>query len=90
VRSCESHGGTLSLKKKKKIERDYGSFEHLLRLVLDYLRICIVVALLHQSNKEGFIDLVDDYLVDVNKREILDSMASRVKPYTQTTYDIMC
>ena len=89
VRSSESHGRVLDSRKKRRIMGRYGSFENLLKLVLDYLRICLVAALLHGKTKEEFLDLIDCSSIDSKKRETLNSMASRVKPYAQTTYDIM-
>ena len=89
VRSSKTHGGILDQKEERRIIRRYGSCEQLLRLILDYLRICLVVALLHGKTKEEFIDLVDRAWVDVTNREALNQMGSRVKPYAQTDYDIM-
>ncbi len=89
VRSSESHGRILSSAKKRRIVKRYGSYEHLLKLVLGYLRICIAVALLYDKNKEEFLDLLDRSPHDATKRETLNSVVSRIKPYARTTYDIM-
>lgn len=89
VRSSKTHGGILNRKRGRRIIRRYGNCEQLLRLILDYLRICFIVALLHGKTKEEFIDLVDRSSFDAANREALNQIGSRVKPYAQTDYDIM-
>ncbi|MGI0014991.1 MAG: hypothetical protein ACREBU_16350, partial [Nitrososphaera sp.] len=62
ARSAFDHGDKLSSKKKQKIRQFYNAKgERILTLIiLDYVRICIITALLTNWNKEVIVKLIDD------------------------------
>lgn len=74
IRSIFTHGGHLDYKKKKKLEAKYKEIRNLLLSVLDYLRISIIVMMLVSKEKDEFIDLIDDSLIDRGKEELLTSL----------------
>ncbi|NJD77929.1 MAG: hypothetical protein FIB08_12685 [Candidatus Methanoperedens sp.] len=79
VRSTFLHGGQLDSTKKNKLESKYKGT--LLLSVLDYLRISIIVNILILKEKEEFIDLIDDSLLDGKKEELLNSIISGAKEF---------
>lgn len=79
IRSLFLHGGHLDYKKMRKLESKYKDVKTLLLSVLDYLRISIIVNILILKEKEEFIDLIDDSLVDRKKEELLNSVISGAK-----------
>lgn len=64
VRSIFVHGDHLSNKDQRKLINKYGDIHSFLLSLLDYLRISIVVMVCMGEEKEKFIDLIDDSLVD--------------------------
>jgi hypothetical protein len=83
IRSIFLHGGHLDYKKKRKLESKYKDVKTLLLSVLDYLRISIIVNILILKEKEEFIDLIDDSLVDRKKEELLNSVISGAKEFVR-------
>ncbi len=81
IRSIFMHGGHLDYKKKRKLESKYKDSKNLLLSVLDYLRISIIVNILILKEKDEFIDLIDDSLIDRKKEELLTSVISRAKEF---------
>lgn len=81
IRSIFMHGGHLDYKKKRKLESKYKDVKALLLSVLDYLRISIIINLIILKEKEEFIDLIDDSLVDREKEELLTSIISGAKEF---------
>jgi hypothetical protein len=81
IRSIFMHGGHLDYKKKRKLESKYKDVKALLLSVLNYLRISIIVNLVILKEKEEFIDLIDDSLVDRAKEELLTSIISGAKEF---------
>jgi len=79
IRSIFTHGGHLSYRQKKKLESKYKDAKNLLLSILDYLRIAIIVMMLIPKEKEEFIDLIDDSLIDRVKEDELTSVTSGVK-----------
>lgn len=76
IRSSFAHGGHLTYKAKKKLERKYGEVRKLLLALLDYLRISIIVTILCRMGKEEFVDLIDDALIDSVRHEHLKNKVS--------------
>jgi len=66
ARSAFAHGGHLSDKNMKKMEK-YGGANKVLLQVLDYLRIGIICLLTSGIKKDTFIDLVDKALISEEK-----------------------
>lgn len=83
IRSIFLHGGHLDYKKKMKLESKYKDVKTLLLSVLDYLRISIIVNMLILKEKEEFIDLIDDSLVDRKKEDLLNSVISGAKEFVR-------
>ena len=83
IRSIFLHGGHLDYRKKRKLESKYKDVKTLLLSVLDYLRISIIVNILILKEKEEFIDLIDDSLVDRKKDELLNSVISGAKEFVR-------
>jgi len=79
VRNLFAHGGQLSYKGKKKLESRYKDPKNLLLSVLDYLRILIIVMMLSKREKDEFIDLVDNSLIDRKHEEQLNGVISQAK-----------
>jgi len=64
VRSIFVHGDHLSDKDQRKLINKYGNIRSFLLSLLDYLRISIIIMVCMKEEKEKFIDLIDDSLVD--------------------------
>lgn len=64
VRSIFVHGDHLSDKDQRKLINKYGDIHSFLLSLLDYLRISIIAMVCMREEKEKFIDLIDDSLVD--------------------------
>lgn len=65
IRSIFSHGGHLSYKDKRKYEAKYGgAINNLLKLVQDYLRVSLIISMTIHSEKEEFIDIIDNAMID--------------------------
>lgn len=79
VRSLFVHGGYLSYKKKKKLEEKYKNVKNLLLSLLDYLRISIIVMIFSNKEKDEFIDLIDNSLIDSKQEEQLKRDISMAK-----------
>ena len=72
IRSIFSHGGNLSENDIRKFKARYeGNIQNLLVTILDYLRSSIIIALTIQSNKESFLDSIDDAMIsDLSKQQL--------------------
>ena len=81
IRSTFAHGGHLTYKETKKLEKRYGGVEKILQAVLDYLRISILVMILSHQDKEMFIDLIDDALVDRQKSTDLENRLTQLRDF---------
>jgi len=79
VRSLFVHGAHLSYKQKRKLNREYGDIRSFLLSLLDYLRISIIVMIFMKKEKEEFLDLIDDSLVDHDKDTQLANLLTSVK-----------
>ncbi len=67
VRNLYAHGSQLDYKGRRKFESKYNGIKNLLVPTLNYLRILLVVMLLTRKEKDEFIDLIDDSLIDKQK-----------------------
>jgi hypothetical protein len=80
IRSIFSHGGHLSYKEKKKYEAKYdGNIKNLLILILDYLRVSIIVSMTIRSEKDEFIDIIDNAMIDDAANQRLLSVLNQAK-----------
>jgi len=79
VRNIFAHGGRLTYRENRKLESRYAGVRNLLLAVLDYLRILLIVTILQNREKEEFIDLIEDSLVDHKRGEQLTSVISSGK-----------
>lgn len=79
VRNLFAHGSRLNYRGRKKLDTRYGGIRNLLLSVLDYLRSLLVVMILQSKEKEEFIDLLEDSLVDQKKEGELISVISAAK-----------
>lgn len=79
VRNLFAHGGQLGYKAKKKLESKYTDAKNLLLSILNYLRILTIVMMLSKREKDEFIDLVDDSLVDRKQEEQLNGVISQAR-----------
>jgi len=74
IRSLFVHGSHLSYGEKKKLENRHGNINDFLKLLLDYLRVSIITTILTKREKEEFLDLIDDALVDKAKDDQLNNL----------------
>lgn len=74
VRNLFVHGSHLSDKEKRKLNNKFGNIGSFLLKLLDCLRICLVIILVVKKEKEEFLDLIDDALVDEEKARKLASL----------------
>jgi len=79
VRSLFVHGGHLSYKDKRKLNNKYGDIRNLLLSLLEYLRISIITIVFAEREKEEYLDLIDDSLVDENKKKQLVNLLNSAK-----------
>jgi len=79
IRSTFVHGGQLNDSSRKKLEDRYRQIGILTRSVLDYLRICILVYLTLQMDKDTFINLIDVSPSDEKSEEQLESVLDAAK-----------
>jgi hypothetical protein len=79
VRNLFAHGGRLGYPEKKKLDSRYDAVHNLLLSVLDYLRTTLIAMILSSREKEEFIDLIEDSLLDRKKEEQLVTAISRAK-----------
>jgi hypothetical protein len=79
VRNLFAHGGQLSYERKKRLDSKYKDIKNLLLSTLDYLRVLIIIMIFNNKNKNEFLDLVDDSLIDKKREEILNNTISSVK-----------
>lgn len=63
VRSEFVHGGTLSRKQRRKIERQCGSVEQFVLMTLDLARRIILACLFPTCNKESWIEAIDGTMI---------------------------
>jgi hypothetical protein len=67
VRSEFVHGGTLSGKQRRKVERQYGSVEQIVLMTLDLTRRIILACLFPTCGKVGWIGAIDGTMIGSNK-----------------------
>jgi len=79
VRNLFAHGGQLSYEGKKKLESRYKDPKNLLLSILNYLRILMIVMMLSKREKDEFIDLVDNSLIDRKYEEQFNGVISQAK-----------
>ena len=79
IRSAFAHGGHLTYKARKKLERKYGQVKNFLYSLLEDLRLSIIVMILARISKDEFVDLVDDSLLDPGKHQQLQNRMSEAK-----------
>lgn len=80
IRSIFSHGGHLSYKEKRKYEGKYdGDIKNLLNLIQDYLRVSIIVSMTIRSEKEEFIDIIDNAMIDDAANQRLLAVLNQAK-----------
>lgn len=79
IRNLFVHGSHLSYKEKRKLSNKYGDTKSFLLFLLDYLRISIVLMMFIKKEKEEFLDLIDDSLVDKDKDSQLNNMLGAAK-----------
>lgn len=79
IRNLFAHGSHLSYKEKRKFESRYKNIKNILLPILDYLRRLLVVMILIPKNKDEFIDLVDDSLIDSEKEKELSHLVASPK-----------
>jgi len=79
VRNLFVHGSQLSYDQRKKYENKYKDVKNLFLHVLDYLRMCIVVYLTLNLEKNAFIDIIDDSFVDKKREEQLRGVLNSAK-----------
>jgi len=79
VRSLFVHGAHLSYKEKRKLNSKYEDTKSFLLALLDYLRISILISIFSKKEKEEFLDLIDDSLVDHDKDTQLANLLTSVK-----------
>ena len=74
VRSLFVHGGHLSYKQERKLNDKYNDIRNFLLSLSDYLRVSIILMIFMKKEKEEFLDLIDDSLVDKDKDSQLDNL----------------
>jgi hypothetical protein len=80
IRSIFSHGGHLIYKETRKYETKYGGdIKNLLNSILDYLRISILVSMTLHTEKDEFIDTIDNALIDNLANQRLIGVLNQVK-----------
>ncbi|MCK5282805.1 MAG: hypothetical protein KAK00_05330 [Nanoarchaeota archaeon] len=79
IRSLFAHGGILSYKDRRKYELKGVQLDQFLKEISDYLRISIVLAIMINYEKEKFVDIIDDSLIDHEKEKLLNNQISNLK-----------
>lgn len=79
VRNLFAHGGQLDYRAKKRLESRYKDIKNLLLSIMNYLRILTIVMMLSRREKDEFIDLIDDSLVDRKQEEQLNGVISQAR-----------
>jgi len=79
VRNIFAHGGQLSDIQKKKLVSKHTTIKTLLISLLNYLRISLVIMVTNDREKNEFIDLIDDTLIDRKREAQLNQDISRAK-----------
>jgi len=74
IRSLFVHGAHLSHKKKQKLAAKHGDTRSFLLALLDYCRMSILSALLMKKDKDEYVDLIDDALVDTEGAKRLQQL----------------
>lgn len=78
IRSLFVHGGHLNYKEKKKLISKFKDIKEFLKTLLDYLRISIIIGICINIEKDEFLDLIDDALIDKAKEDQLINLLNRV------------
>ncbi len=79
VRNLFVHGSHLSDKEKRKLNNKFGNIGSFLLKLLDCLRICLVIILVVEKEKDEFLDLIDDALVEKEKDRELANLLNAAK-----------
>lgn len=74
IRNLYVHGGHLGDKEKAKLERQGLSLAHLVRCLLDCLRISILHLLLSGQTKTTFLDMIESSLLDDDADRTLNNL----------------
>lgn len=76
VRSGYVHGGRISYKERRALEKEYESLRGFQEELIDLLRRSVVAGLVRTVDKEEFIDAIDDTLIDSSKFDRLKDLAA--------------
>jgi len=79
VRSRFVHGDHPSDKEKRKLNDKYDNIRSFLLSLLDYLRMSIIIMIFMKEEKEEFLDLIDDSLVDKDKDSQLNNLLNTAR-----------
>ncbi len=80
IRSIFSHGGHLDYKQKKKYNEKYaGDINNLLKTVLNFLRLSIIISISIHQEKEEFIDILDNSLINDSDNQRLAGILNQSK-----------
>jgi hypothetical protein len=86
IRSIFSHGGLLSYKQKNRYNEKYqGGVTHLTKTILDFLRESIILSITIKMEKEEWIDLIDNSLIDKESDQKLSNILSQGKTIIKKT-----
>ncbi len=83
IRSLFVHGGHLSDGKKRTLNKKHGNIRSFLLLLLNYLRISIIITIFIKMNKKGFLDLIDNALVDKDQDVQLNNLLNTARNVIQ-------
>lgn len=81
VRSAFVHGDNVRDEDKKQIDKRYGNFGSLAKLILEQLRVTIVMLTLTKISKDDFIRLLDDSFIDSNKLPELEKLLVPIREF---------
>ena len=79
VRSGYVHGGRAASADKRKIQRQYTTLPAFQTALLDLVKVSIAAGLIRQTEKEEFIDLIDDSMVEARKLTELQNSLGPVR-----------
>lgn len=79
VRSSYVHGGKTSHRDRRKIERLYGSLVTFQTELIDLVRISIVTNLVRHLDKDEFVDMIDDSLIDSAKGSQIEAFVGETR-----------
>lgn len=86
IRSIFSHGGRLNAKQQKHyLEKYDGGVNSLTKIILDFLRVSIILSMTIKLEKEKWIDLIDNALIDKDADQKLSTILIPAKQIIQNT-----